>query len=60
MPAEVEVAERKTAVIDATLIRDAKLIATHEGGTIAEVLERHLRPGIARDLKRVVAELAGN
>jgi hypothetical protein len=58
MSAEVEVAERKTAVIDANLIRDAKFVATHEGCTISEVLERNLRAGIARDLKRVVAQLA--
>lgn len=58
MASPVEVAERKTAVIDANLIRDAKFVATHEGTTISEVLERNLRAGLARDLKRVVNKLA--
>ncbi|MFO0801436.1 MAG: hypothetical protein U0804_28555 [Gemmataceae bacterium] len=58
MAPRVEVTERKTAVIDANLIRDAKFVAAHEGCTISEVLERHLRPALARDKKRVVNKLA--
>jgi hypothetical protein len=57
MAAEEQVIERKTAVIDGELIAQAKLVASHERITLAEVLERHIRPGLSRDVQRVAAEL---
>lgn len=56
MPEEAEIT-RKSAWLDESLIRDAKTIAAREGVGVSEVLERHLRPGIAADLRRVAAEL---
>lgn len=49
--------ERASAWIDKELIRDAKLVASHDGDTLSEVLERLLRPGLAKDKARVVADL---
>lgn len=49
---------RKSAWIDSTLIRDAKTIAAREDVTVSEVLERILRPGMAKEMKRVVNKLA--
>lgn len=49
--------ERRSTWIDGDLIQQAKTIAAHDDVPIAEVLERHLRPGLAADLQRVAAEL---
>lgn len=57
MSAEEVTIIRKSVWLDESLIRDAKTIAAREGVSVSEVLERHLRPGIAADLKRVAADL---
>lgn len=58
MPEQEQEIARSSAWIDKSLIRDAKIVASHEGIGLSEVIERNLRPGLARDLKRVVAKLA--
>lgn len=57
MPAEEATIERKNAWIDGVLVQQAKTVAAHDGSTVSEVLEKHLRGPLAKEVARVAAEL---
>ena len=50
---------REACKLDATILRQARIIAAHEGKSISEVLERHLRGPIQRQYEKTAAEIGG-
>lgn len=51
-------ADNVAVKIDAQLIRDAKMIASHDGKPVSEFLNAVLKPIIDRELTRVVKTLS--